>query len=840
MAFSARCGTIFVMKNTYNNFHPILKGIFVVLIAFFVFSGVSAVWAITLPIPDINTYFDQLSKSQSTKIYDRTGKVQLYDMSGTVRRTQVSLANISKYVKDGTIAIEDDQFYKHNGIEPTSMLRALFVDISSGSKKEGASTITQQVVKNTLLTNEKTITRKIKEVVLALKLEKTMTKDQILEMYLNEIPYGGMIYGIQEASKTFFNKDAGKLTLAESAYLAAIPQAPTTYSPYGNHRDLLEARKNLVLDRMANLGYITKDEARKARNEKVAFMEPTFHGLNAPHFVFFIKDYLEQKYGGSNQVEKMGLKVYTTLDFPMQQKMETIVKKYAEINEKNYNATNESMVATDPKTGQILAMVGSRDYFDMTREGNFNVALAHRQPGSSFKPFVYATAFSQGYTPDTVLFDLPTEFNPSCAPTISSSKAKECYMPVNYDAKYLGPMTLRDALAQSRNIPSVKLLYLVGINNALTTAKNMGIPNLKDANTYGLTLVLGGGEVSLLDMTSAYGVFANDGVRHPYTGILKVTDSTGKVLEEYKENPGDQVIPANSARLVSNILSDNVARTPGYGANSPLYFPGRDVAAKTGTTNDFRDTWILGYTPNLAVGAWAGNNNNTPIAKKVAGMVVAPMWGEFMREVIPNLPKDKFIAPDPIDQSIKPVLRGVWQGGVTVAIGNTEQVSTNVHSILYWVDKSNPLGSSPSNPYNDGQFKNWEYPIKIWSAQNGYSSPSVLSLPVSGGSITSTGNNSLSVSINRPTDGQIFKPDEDVAVQLTIRTGSSPLTKTEFYLNRKLIKTSTQNQTQLLFGLSELDNVKADNELTVITYDQSGAKYEDTVNFKVGTSTTTN
>ena len=826
------------MKNTYNNFHPILKGIFAILIAFFVFSGVSAVWAITLPIPDINTYFDQLSKSQSTKIYDRTGKVQLYDMSGTVHRTQISLDKISKFVKDGTIAIEDDQFYKHNGIEPMSMLRALFVDISSGSKKEGASTITQQVVKNTLLTNEKTITRKIKEVVLALKLEKTMTKDQILEMYLNEIPYGGMIYGVQEASKTFFDKDAGQLTLAESAYLAAIPQAPTTYSPYGNHRELLEARKNLVLDRMAALGYVTKDEAGKAKKEKVAFMEPTFHGLNAPHFVFFIKDYLEQKYGGSDQVEKMGLKVYTTIDFPMQQKMEEVVKKYAVINEKNYNATNESMVATDPKTGQILAMVGSRDYFDTTHEGNFNVALAHRQPGSSFKPFVYATAFSQGYTPDTVLFDLPTEFNPSCAPTISSSKAKECYMPVNYDAKYLGPMTLRNALAQSRNIPAVKLLYLVGINNALTTAKNMGIPNLKDANTYGLTLVLGGGEVSLLDMTSAYGVFANDGVRHQYTGILKITDAAGNVLEEYQDNPGDQVIPANSARLVSNILSDNVARTPAYGANSPLYFPGRDVAAKTGTTNDFRDTWILGYTPDIAVGAWAGNNNNTPIAKKVAGMVVAPMWGEFMRSIDTNFLKDKFVAPNPIDQTLKPVLRGVWQGGVTVANGSTEAVSTDVHSILYWVDKSDPLGPAPSNPYNDGQFKNWEYPIKIWAAQNGYGSGGVLSLPVSAGSIAPTSNSALSLSIDKPTEGQVFKADDDVSVQLTIRTGSSPLTKTEFYLNRTLIKTSTQNQTQLLFGLSELDNVKADNELTVITYDQSGAKSEDTVNFKVGTSTT--
>jgi 1A family penicillin-binding protein len=821
--------------NSYNNIHPLIKVLFAVLIAFFVLSGVSAVWAITLPVPDINTYYEQLSKSQSTKIYDRTGKVQLYDLSGTFHRTQVPLANISKYVVQGTIAIEDDKFYKHNGIEPASIARALLVDIVSGSKKEGASTITQQVVKNTLLTNEKTWTRKIKEVVLALKLEKTMDKNKILELYLNEIPYGGTLYGVQEAAKSFFNKDAKDLSLSEAAYLAAIPQAPTTYSPYGNHRDLLENRKNLVLSRMAALGYITKDEAIRAMVAKVSFAPPAFRGLNAPHFVFFIKDYLEQKYGGAAQIEKMGLKVYTTLDFPLQQKMEEVVKKYAEENEKNFNAKNAAMVATDPKTGQILAMVGSRDYFDTANEGNFNVALAHRQPGSSFKPFVYATAFNQGYTPDTVLFDLPTEFNPSCPPTASKNKAKECYMPVNYDANYLGPMTLRDALAQSRNIPAVKLLYLTGINNALSTAKSMGINSLKDANTYGLTLVLGGGEVSLLEMTEAYGVFAADGVRHTPTGILKVVDGNGKVLEEYRADPGQQVLPTNSARLISNILSDNQARTPAYGANSPLYFPGRDVAAKTGTSNDFRDTWILGYSPNLAVGAWAGNNDNSPIAKKVAGMVVAPMWGAFMREVLPARPNDKFPLPDPV-AAPKPVFRGIWQGGLVSSQNGMDQISTDVHSILYWVDKRDPLGPKPADPNNDGQFNNWEYPIRRWAAQNGYAaSGALLSVPSVANSTVPSGQAPV-VTIDRPQINEEFAPDADVPVQLTIRS-SSPITKTEFYLNRTLIKTATQNITRLLFGLTELDNVSQNNELTVVVYDQSGRKAENTVNFKVGTST---
>lgn len=822
--------------NNYKNYHPILKAFFVILIAFFVFSGFSVVWAISLPIPDFNNYFEDLSKAEPTKIYDRTGKILLYNMSGTVRRTQVPLDKISKYAKTGTVAIEDDTFYSHKGIKPTSILRALWVDVTSGSKQQGASTITQQVVKNTLLTKEKTITRKIKEAVLAVKMEQEMTKDQILELYLNQIPYGGNMYGIEEASNTFFKKHASDLTLAESAYLAAIPQAPTTYSPYGQHRDLLETRKNLVLDRMASLGYVSKEEAARAKKDKVVFAPVEFRGINAPHFVFFIKEYLEEKYGGAAQVEKMGLKVTTTLDFPIEQKAEEIVKKYAAENEKNFNAKNAAMVAIDPKTGQILAMVGSRDYFDVKNEGNFNVALAHRQPGSSFKPFVYAAAFNQGYTPNTVLFDLPTEFNPSCAPNISTTKAKECYMPVNYDAKYLGPMSLRNALAQSRNIPAVKLLYLVGVDTALDIAKKMGITSLKDKNTYGLTLVLGGGEVSLLEMTSAYGTFANDGVRSPYTGILKVEDAKGNILEEYKEST-ERILPENTARQISNILSDNVARTPAYGANSPLYIPGRDLAAKTGTSNDFRDTWILGYTPNLVVGAWAGNNDNTPIAKKVAGMVVAPMWGTFMREALANLPNESFVQPDPIDPNIKPILRGVWQGNVLSQNNNSEEVLTDVHSILYWVNKKDPLGPNPSSPYNDGQFKNWEYAIRVWANGNGYASPTTISLPITtGGQQT---NNLPVVSIVSPLPNTEYNPTDNVAIQLNLRSGNSPIKKTEFYINRKLIKTSNNSQTRLEFGLPEIDNIKETNELTVVVYDQKDNKAESTVTFNIKTTNST-
>lgn len=824
--------------SNYNNYHPFIKGIFIILIAFFVFSGFSVVWAISLPIPDFNNYFEDLSKTEPTKIYDRTGKIQLYSVSGTVRRTQIPLGQISKYVKSGTIAIEDDTFYNHKGIKPSSIVRAVWVDITSASKKQGASTITQQVVKNTLLTSEKTVTRKIKEWVLAIKMEQEMTKDQILELYLNQIPYGGNMYGVEEASNTFFKKHASELTLAESAYLAAIPQAPTTYSPYGQHRDLLEARKNLVLDKMASLGYISKEEASQAKKDKVVFAPAQFKGINAPHFVFFIKEYLDEKYGGADQVEKMGLKVITTLDFNLQQKAEEIVKKYALENEKNFNARNASLVAIDPKTGQILTMVGSRDYFDVKNEGNFNVALAHRQPGSSFKPFVYAEAFNQGYTPDTVLFDLPTEFNPNCSPANIPNKAKECYMPVNYDDKYLGPMTLRNALAQSRNIPAVKLLYLVGVDKALNLAKQMGISSLKDKDTYGLTLVLGGGEVSLLEMTNAYGVFANDGIRFAQTGILRIEDSTGKVLEEYNQT-GERILPENTSRQISSVLSDNVARTPAYGANSPLQISGRDMAAKTGTSNDFRDTWILGYTPNLAVGAWAGNNDNSPIAKKVAGMVVAPMWGAFMREALAELPNENFVEPDPIDQNIKPVLRGIWQGGISYPNGDSEQILTNVHSILYWVNKKDPLGNPPSNPASaDGQFKNWEYPIQIWANSRGYNYQSTISVPRSTSNSQTTSQSPV-VTIVAPVSNSEYKPTDNIVVQLNIRSGSSPIKSTEFYLNRKLIKTTPNIQTRLEFALAELDNIKDTNELTVIVYDQNGNKAENSTTFRVKTSSTT-
>ena len=700
----------------------------------FAVGGLLLMWFATLPIPDLGS-FDNRVVSQSTKIYDKTGEVLLYDTNKNVTRTVISFDEMSRNIRNATVAIEDSEFYEHSGVRPLSFLRAVLANLRTGTFGQGGSTITQQVVKNTLLTKDKAISRKIKEWLLSIKLEKVITKDKILEAYLNEAPYGGSIYGIEEASQSFFGKSALELTLAESAYLAALPQAPTFYSPYGIHRDRLEVRKNLVLEKMLENSFITKDEYDTATKEEIVFKQRNTGSLKAPHFVFFVIDYLQQKYG-VKALEENGFKVITTLDYELQEKAEAIVKEYALRNEKNFNAENAAMVAIDPKTGGIITMVGSRNYFDEEIDGNFNVAIAHRQPGSSFKPFVYAAAFNKGYTPQTVLFDVKTEFSTNCsADSRPLTPAAVCYSPENYDGHFKGPLRLEQALAESRNIPSVKLLYLVGVNNALKLARDMGIRSLEGKDVYGLTLVLGGGEVSLLDMTSGYGVFANSGVRTPYQSIIRIEDSSGNVIEEPKQE-SREVLSKQTALKINQILSSDELRSPEFGLGSYLHFSGRDVADKTDTTNDYKDAWILGYTPDVAVGAWAGNNDNTPMVKKIAGFIVAPMWNAFMQEVLKKYPDNKFEKPDPeIDASLKPVLRGIWRGNVTSVIDTRTGLSANentppefrqenysgqVHSILYWLDKDNPRGAIPTNPGNDPQFRLWEPPVLNWARNQGY------------------------------------------------------------------------------------------------------------------------
>src|SRR3989338_5621061 len=557
--------------------------------------------------------------NESTKIFDRTGKVILYDIHGEEKRTIVNSNQIPDNAKYAAVAAEDANFYNHIGVDPRGILRAALYDIIGRKISQGGSTITQQFIKKAVLSDDRTWARKIKELVLALELERRYSKNEILTLYLNQVPYGSNTYGIEAAAQTFFSKSAKDLTLAESAILAALPQAPSRLSPYGSHLDELKTRQEYILKRLTELGYISKPDADAAKKEPLKFAVAA-HGIKAPHFVMYIKEYIENKYG-RDAVETQGLKVYTTLDWDLQQAAEQIISDGAKANQKKYGASNAALAAADHKTGQILAMVGSADYFDTANDGNFNVTTSDRQPGSSFKPFAYATAFTKGFTPDTVLFDTITEFNPNCPADANADKDQyglDCYHPGNYDDKFRGPLTAREALAQSLNIPSVQMLYLAGIEDTIKTAKAMGITSL-DENYYGLSLVLGGGEVKLLDEVAAYGVFANEGVKNDKTSILKIEDKSGDILEEYKSDP-KKVMEPQIARLISDILSDNNARTPIFGANSALYFSARALAAKTGSTQKYHGAWTLGYPPSLVAGIWVGNNDNTSMSKAGAGL----------------------------------------------------------------------------------------------------------------------------------------------------------------------------------------------------------------------------
>ncbi len=832
---------VFLKKHRLWNRATLVRAV-TLLAAIFVFlSALFLLWVSSWRIPNLDS-FQNRDVTQSTKIYDRTGKIVLYDVFQNVKRTVVPFENISPNVKNAVLAIEDVDFYNHKGIKITSIIRAIIANVTGLGYNQGGSTITQQVIKNSLLTDEKTISRKIKEWVLAPKLEKVLTKDQIFSVYLNEIPFGGNLYGVEEASQAFYGKPSSDLTIAQAAYLAAVIQAPTHYSPYGSHKDELESRKNLVLKEMLTNNFIKQDEYDKAKAEKVEFQPQSNFGIKAPHFVLEVRDQLVQKYG-EQAVQQGGLKVITTLDYDIQQNAESLAKEYALQNKKNFDAENIGEVAIDPRNGDILSMVGSRDYFDKEIDGNFNITTAHRQPGSAFKPFAYAEAFMKGYTPDTVLFNVPTEFSTTCTPEgkpkYTGANVAACYMPVNYDGKYTGPMSMRDALAQSVNVPSIKTLYLAGMKDTLNLAQKMGIASLGDINQYGLTLVLGGGEVSMLDLTSAYGVFANDGARNPYRYILEVDDKNGNVLEKADAQPNPiPVMDPNIAEQVSDVLSDNNARTPAFGSNSPLYFPGHDVAVKTGTTNDYKDAVIVGYTPNIVIGAWAGNNDNHPMQKKIAAFIIAPYWNKVMNAAIKLRPNDTF--PRPVVDNgydLKPVLRGVWQGGISTPSSGGERLSGGVHDILYWVDKSDPRGPIPQNPGNDPQFNNWEYGVRNWVRNTGTSDGDVNVQGNFGNNNnnnnTNTSHDPAEITVTSPTSGESVNVDSQIHVSFTVTNGS-PVTQVAYYLNNEYGGTAA-SPFDITFVPAEFTTVLEGrtNTLKLVFTDSSSHKIEKTIRFRV-------
>ncbi|EKD90639.1 MAG: hypothetical protein ACD_30C00112G0080 [uncultured bacterium] len=593
------------------------------------------------------------SVAQSTKIYDRNGEL-LYDIFQNQNRTPVKLSDVPEVVKKATIAIEDKDFYKHQGFDVFGIVRSFYKLIISRRIEGGGSTLTQQLVKNALLTSDQSIIRKIKELILAIEVERTYTKDQILEMYLNEIPYGGTAYGIEAASNLYFGKHASELSLAEASLLAGLPQRPSVYSPYGTHPELAKERQEAVLRRMVEDGYIKKDDADLAKNQPLTYRTAQNEvGFKAPHFVLYVKQKLIEQYG-DKLVEQGGLKVTTTLDYKLQEESQKIVKDEIDKISK-YTVGNGAAVVLDPKTGQILSMVGSKDYFGKsTPEGctegktclfepNVNVALGLRQPGSATKPITYSAGMIKGFTASQVLVDVKTEFPGGNKPS---------YIPVNYDGQFRGPVQVRYALGNSYNIPAVKMLALVGVKNVMDLGYRMGLttwePTEENVNNAGLSLTLGGREVKLLDLTSAFGVLANKGQRQEPISILKVTDSKGKDLFEYKQTSGTKVLDEGIAFIISNILSDNGARSAAFGSNSILNVPGKTVSVKTGTTDEKRDNWTVGYTPSFVVGVWVGNNNNEVMNPAIASGVTgaSPIWQKIMVVALRGKQDEKPSQPD--------------------------------------------------------------------------------------------------------------------------------------------------------------------------------------------------
>ncbi|MDO8669479.1 MAG: PBP1A family penicillin-binding protein [Candidatus Buchananbacteria bacterium] len=742
-----------------------------------------------LPNPDgvINR-----SITVSTKIYDRKGETVLYDIHGNIKRTLIQLNDIPDYVVNATLTAEDRNFYSHKGFSITGILRSILKNIFTGSKV-GGSTLTQQFVKNAILTNEKTYTRKFKEILISYRLENKFSKDQILNMYFNEIPYGSVIYGIEAASQSFFGKSAKDLTVAEGAILAAIPQAPTYYSPYGNNKDKLIARQRYIIDSMSELGYITKDQAEQAKNEKIIF-KPLQDSIIAPHFVMYVKELLSEKYG-EEFINQEGLKVYTTLDLDKQKIAEEAIKQGVETNSAKYGFTNASLTAVDPKTGQIIAMVGSADYFNEKIDGQVNVSLRPRQPGSSFKPIVYTAAFIKGYTPNTILYDVVTNFD-----TTSSNK----YEPHNYDLKEHGPVTIRKALQGSLNIPAVKTTYLTGLDNVLNLADDLGYTTLTNRDRFGLSLVLGGGEVRLLDHVGAYAVFANEGIKHDITPILKIEDKNGKVLFEYKDKK-KEVLEPQYARLISNVLSDDEARSYIFGSGSKLTLPGRPVAVKTGTTNDYRDAWTIGYTPSLAAGVWVGNNNNSEMKKGADGSIIAaPIWNYFMKESLKDSAPEGFTAPEEIITG-KPVLDGQETADVLIKIDTMSgKLATQytpestikeinikeIHNILYYINKDDPRGERPSNPEDDPQFKNWEDAVIKWAIDQGFDLNKDIIIPTEYDDIHLEQDQPNLIIIS-PLPGQNIQNNE---LQIDITAAAKRgIKKVEYYIDNNLITTKTDS-----------------------------------------------
>ncbi len=820
----------FMSKEKRGNFRKKLGLYFVFFLVFgFLSLTIFTAWA-SRDLPDPDKLTDR-QIAESTKIYDRTGTHLFYEVFASEKRTLVELDQIPKNLVNGVIATEDTKFYEHKGIRPLSILRAFVYGIFTSRRISGTSTLTQQLVKNAILTNERTITRKLREIILSIRLEQKYSKDQILKIYFNEIPYGSTNYGVQAAAQSYFGKSVSDLTLEQCATLAGLPQAPSTYiaNPVA-----LKNRRNFVLERMVTEGYITRSEADTAQATPLSF-EKKYGNMQAPHFVLYVKQKLVEKYG-EQMVDTGGLKVITTLDWDKQQAAEkAIVNASTTLNEGQ--ADNAALVAIDPKNGQILALVGSRDFASKTINGQFNVATqGKRQPGSSFKPIIYAAAFEKGYTPDTILFDVKTNFAVTGDP----------YEPQNYDLGERGPVTIRQALQGSLNIPAVQTLYLVGEKNGVEFAGKLGYSTL-DEGEFGLSLVLGGGEVILLEHTNAYAVFANGGTHYEPVSILRVEDKKGEILEEWKRKNGEKVLDEKITATVSNILSDDAARAYVFGAGGVLTLKDRPVAAKTGTTNNYKDAWTMGYTPSLVAGVWVGNTDNREMRKGDGGSkLAAPIWNQFMSEALKNSPVESF--PElPTNDAEKPILRGSTGGGVIVRVDRlTGKLATSstppeyivdktympAHSILYYVNKDDPRGPAPGDPTLDPQYQIWENAIQDWVTRKKEKEPNWY-VDFSEPPTEYDDENSVvlipTLTIIYPTSNTIFS-----GTDLNTDIGASAprgITKVIYKIDEKYVGVVREHPFNLNYSLNEFSS--GTHLLTVTAEDDIGNQVTATTSFSV-------
>lgn len=775
-----------------------LIGLLVCVVFGFIFSFVLFAWyARDLPSPTkLST-----SSTNSTVFYDRDGKI-IYEMYKDKNRVPVVFNDLPPYLKQATIAIEDKNFYTHKGISETGIVRG-FLSYFTKGQFQGGSTITQQLIKNVLLSSQRAFSRKIKEAILAFEVERKYTKDEILLMYLNEAPYGGTYWGVGTASMAYFGKPVKDLNLIESAILAALPQNPSYYSPYIGKNETWKGRAQDVLRRMREDNYINKDQEKKADSDIESYkFSPQKVSFSAPHFVFFIKDAIEKEYG--TKLIDQGIKIKTTLSLDVQQAVEKIVKE--EIAKlKGYNATNAAVIVLDSKTGEILTMVGSYDYND-DKFGKFNASLGLRQPGSTMKPITYTVAFEKGYTPSTVLMDVKTVF---------PNQGDKDYIPENYDGKFRGPVQIRFALGNSINIPAVKMLAMVGVRDFLQKASLMGLdgfaPTDNNMKKFGLAITLGGGESTLLQMTSAFSIFASAGIKRDVSYITDISDFNNKNIYKKIKVKEKQVVSPEIAFLISHILSDNIARTDEFGPHSYLNIPGETVAVKTGTTDDKRDNWAIGFTKSITVGVWVGNNDNSPMNPKISSGATgaSPIWYRTMVELLKKYNDGIMDKPDKVKATtVDAYLGGLPKDGYPTRseyfIDGTEPrtVSSNYRKLKIskangklandieiksgQYDEKNFVMITENDPIStDGQNR-WQQAVDAWSRDQ---KDDKFHYPTE---TSDSSADSVIVSISQPNDhSQIGSGNVDIKAKIT---SIIPIKNTKIYLNGSEIRSLDGNR----------------------------------------------